>query len=163
MYILWLSKDWAIVVNRGLTSRVEGEQSERTVCTVQNMWWKKSESGVKRSIRLKESYNLFIFKTQKQTPQITVKPVFWKRFQQTSLKSSHRFLEGYTTRSLNFLNDFRKVLWNGNQNQFKKVLNPKPFQDRILRTFLPWYIVLHLRLRGEICQVVLTVIVPKLN
>jgi hypothetical protein len=38
-----------IVVNRGLTTRVWGEQTGCTVCTVQNVWWKKSESGVKRA------------------------------------------------------------------------------------------------------------------
>jgi hypothetical protein len=45
-----------IVVNRGLTTRVkhqhrdsDDEQTECTVCTVQNVWRKKSESGVKRA------------------------------------------------------------------------------------------------------------------
>ena len=43
-------KMWcAIVVNRGLTTKVKGEQTVCTVCTVQNVWWKKSESGVKRA------------------------------------------------------------------------------------------------------------------
>ena len=53
-------KMWcAIVVNRWLTTRVKHqhretmmircEQTECTVCTVQNVWWKKSESGVKRA------------------------------------------------------------------------------------------------------------------
>ena len=34
----------AIVVNRGLTTRVWGEQTVCTVCTVQNVWWKKYEA-----------------------------------------------------------------------------------------------------------------------
>ena len=40
----------AIVVNRGLTTREKrSEQTECTMCTVQSVWWKKSESGVKRA------------------------------------------------------------------------------------------------------------------
>ena len=43
-------KMWcAIVVNRWFTTRVRGEQTVCTVCTVQNVWWKNSESGVKRA------------------------------------------------------------------------------------------------------------------
>ena len=39
-------KMWCtIVVNRGFTTRVKDEQTVCTVCTVQNVWWKKSESG----------------------------------------------------------------------------------------------------------------------
>ena len=38
-----------IVVNRGLTTRVKGEQTVCTICTVQNLWWKevwvRSETG----------------------------------------------------------------------------------------------------------------------
>ena len=47
------------------------------------------------------------------TPQIIIKPVFWMRFLQISLKSFQRFSEGSANRSSNLLNDFRKVLWNG--------------------------------------------------
>ena len=50
---LWLC---AIVVNRRLSTRSKHlhrdercEQTECTVCSVQNVWWKKSESGVTRA------------------------------------------------------------------------------------------------------------------
>jgi hypothetical protein len=62
-------KMWcAIVVSRGLTTRVWGEQTGCTVCTVQNVWWKKSESGVKRakwsSVRTEyvlQCHNIYIY------------------------------------------------------------------------------------------------------
>ncbi len=39
-----------IVFNRGLATTEKDEKwTECTVCTVQNVWWKKSESGVKRA------------------------------------------------------------------------------------------------------------------
>ena len=53
----WLSKDWAedVMCDCSLqeceasTQREWYEQTECTVCTVQNVWWKKSELGVKRA------------------------------------------------------------------------------------------------------------------